>query len=161
MKSSGVNPIHNVRSDGNVLVDVILIGGGLCVRLIDYRAHHNQEFLISSKQSIEELPYSKGTRRFVSNGLKYCNVIARLLSLNDLGDDAVKINELLSKNANLNINSINKTTGLSEKRILSAFDELISKKLISRVGFQRYEVKDQFGHVRKLFDPEKNREFLE
>ncbi|MBV6639671.1 MAG: hypothetical protein KI791_03085 [Cyclobacteriaceae bacterium] len=160
MKSSGVHPIHNVRSDGNILIDIILNQGALYVRLIDYRANRNEEYLFSGKEGIDQLPYASGTRRFLSNGLKYCRVMAKLLSLQDLSDHANTIKELLEKNGSLNINAINKMTEIPEKMITDSLFELLAKKLIARVGYEKYAIKDQFGHIRSLFDPSKNLSFL-
>lgn len=160
MKKSRVRPIHNIRSDGNTLIDIILDQGALFVRLIDYRAHRNEELLFSDRETLNQLPYPSGTRRLISNGLKYCRVIAKLLSLKDLSDNATSVKELLEKYGSLNINAINKMTELPEKEIVASLDELLAKKLIARVGYQRYDIKDQFGHIRSLFDPSLNLHFL-
>ena len=160
MKKSGVKPIHNIRSDGNTLIDIILDQGTLFVRLIDYRAHRNEELLFSDRENLDQLPYASGTKKFISNGLKYCRVIAKLLSLKDLSDNATNIKELLEKYGSLNINAIIKKTELPEKVINASLDELLAKKLIARVGYEKYAIKDQFGHIRYLFDPSRNLKFL-
>ncbi|XOV92157.1 MAG: hypothetical protein ACFHWX_18350 [Bacteroidota bacterium] len=160
MKKSGVRPIHNIRSDGNILIDIILKDGELFVRLMDYRANRNEELLYSGKEEIDQLPYASGTRRFLSKGLKYCHDLAKLLSLKDLSDNANRIKVLLEKNGSLNINAINKMTDIPEKMITDSLFELLAKKLIARVGYEKYAIKDQFGHIRSLFDPSKNLNFL-
>ncbi len=161
MVDSGVRPIHNLRVDGNILIDVILNDGTLNVRLIDYRSHHNRELYFNKTEvGIEELSYSDGVKQLIANGFKYCRLIARLLTLHDLSTQAQRIKNLLEENPSLNINMLHEMTDLSEKVIKDSLDELLAKKLITRVGYQRYSIKDQYGHFRPLFDPSKNQQFL-
>lgn len=151
MISSELKPIHNIRADGNSIVDVVIYQHDLWVRIISYKEHQNIEVLIPKDANPNNLEFGDAIKRVIPQALKYCSKMENILSLSDLSKESLEILEVIKRYEWIRIVGLKEETGLPEETIQNALDHLMEKYLITGFQYGKYAYQDRYEYLRRLY----------